>query len=748
MNFRLGDLAIEFAGASPDSIARLTNRPPARSREPLVKRLVFLLLLAAVVALGVLLVGKSMRSSGRSGDAEMPSAEAPDPATLPASQVDVFAAPRLIAGGEQGAAVTQLLFAKGQYAEAEAVLSALVRAEPRISTNHYNLACALARQGKTEAALASLRAAVENGFRNVPHIAADPDLVSLRQEPEFLRILEQAKATTLPASLPQVAPATIRNGIATVGTGNTALYSSLGVLYSTFALEATDARKSAEAVKGQGTAGALVRQWQREGHAAGLLGVLYDNRDRDHSTLSPREFPQLNFVEYSAEARREGLDHGLQVRFLFNLPTLGNSSTAQTGSTLWRSQARLAQTTPAALGIQLRQYFGNHLYVYPEHRDYDAGRNGQGGGYGDVFPAHTPYCMITRGSSGSDLPLMRALALTVAAFRPETFERLLQAQMLAPTLQAIVRRCYRPVQAEADYFTDRAHPVAFDVTRLQPEAMVRMAQAMTPDAVPPVVRLAVKEEDGPRPGADYAAATPGEVLFDSACAVARVWQRAARTRRMVLNTESSFDPNERALTYRWVLLQGDPARVAITPLTPNGSVAELRVTWHDRFVVPSEDRIASNRVDIGVFASNGAQWSAPAFVTFFCPDSVARRYDDAGRLTSIEYRSVAQGGNYADPIAFTPRDWRDELHYDASGHLLGWTRSRGSAVEEFTAEGWLTIEKDEHGRPLVAREVRYVADSAGPDGPLLRQIPTTALHRFQYFSAEDRRGRSEPVTTP
>ncbi len=712
------------------------------------KRAFLALFLAALAGFGVFVVKKGGRSPDAAIDADIHSADAPDPATLPASQIDVFAAPRLIAGTEQGVAATQQLFAQGRYADAEAVLGALVRAEPRIGTNHYNLACALARQGKTDAALASLRAAIENGFRDVGHIAVDPDLASLRDRPDFQRLLEDAKAATLPTALPQVAPATIREGIAPVGTGNTALYSALAVLYSTFSIDPADPRKSADAVKGQGNAGALVRKWQREGHAAGLPGVLYDNRDREHSTLKPVDFPQLNFLRYSAEARREGLDHGLQVRFLFNLPTLGNSSTAQTGGTLWRSQPRLAQTTPAALGVQLKHYFSNHLYVYPEHRDYDPGRNGAGGGWGDVFPAHTPYCLITRGSSGSDLPMLRALAMTVAAFRPETYERLVKAQMLAPTLQAILRRCYRPVQSEADYFTGRAHPVAFDVTWLRPEAMVRMAQAMTPDAVPPVVRLAVKEEDAPRPGTDYTDATPGEVLFDSACAVARVWQRGARTRRMVLNTEASFDPNARPLTYRWVLLQGDPAKVQITPLTPNGSVAELRVTWHERFTVSPEDQLASNRVDIGVFAGNGAQWSAPAFVTFFCPDSVTRRYDDAGRLASIEYRSTAQGGNYADPVAHTPRDWRDELRYDESGHLLGWTRQRGTATEDFTAEGRLVIEKDEHARPVLAREVRYLTDPRAPDGPILRQVPTDATHRYQYFSAEYRRGRSEPVTGP
>jgi hypothetical protein len=706
-----------------------------------VKRFLVFLTLAALIGLGVFFARKNGRFFPRGAEADIAAIAAPDPAALPAGEADIFAVPRLISGTEQGVAITQRLFAEGRYGEAEKILGDLVRAEPRIGTNHYNLACAQAMMGRADAALASLRAAVENGFHDAAHIARDSDLASLRERPEFQALVEQAKATALAVTPPQVAPTMIRDGVAMVGTGNTALFSQLGVLYSTFAFDPDDPRPTADAVRGQGPAGALVREWQRARQAVGPLGLLYDNRDRDHSTLKAADFPQLNFVEYAAEARREGLDHGLQVRFLFNLPTLGNSSTAQTGGTLWRSQARLAQTLPAALGVQFRQYFGNHLYVYPEHRDYDPGRDGVGGGYGDVFPAHTPYCLITRGSSGSDLPMLRALVMTVSAFRPDTYERLVRGQMLAPTLQAILRRCHRPVRADEDYFTGRAHPIAFDVTGLDPERMVRMAQAMTPDAVPPVVRLAVKEEDAPRPGHDYLDATPGEVLFDSACAVARVWHRAARTWRMVLNTEASFDPNGRPHRYRWALLQGDPARVQITPLTPNGSVAELRVQWHERFVVAGEDRLASNRVEIGVFASDGGPWSAPAFVTFFCPDSVTRRYDAAGRLESIEHRSVAQGGHYADPIAHTPRDWRDELRYDEGGHLLGWTRRRGTAVEQFTAEGRLVLEMDAQGRPVRARAVRYEVAS----GPVLQQVALPQEYRYQYFSAEDRRGRSEPI---
>ena len=59
----------------------------------------------------------------------------------------------------------------------------------------------------------------------------------------------------------------------------------------------------------------------------------------------------------------------------------------------------------------------NQLYVYPAHRDYSP-RNG------DLFPANTPYILVSRGSSGSDKPFLEAIALILAGLRPDTKQRL------------------------------------------------------------------------------------------------------------------------------------------------------------------------------------------------------------------------------------------------------------------------------------------------------------------------------------
>lgn len=56
----------------------------------------------------------------------------------------------------------------------------------------YNLACALAGQGRTQEALASLKASIAVGYKNYHHMEKDPDLALLHDNPGFLELVEQA----------------------------------------------------------------------------------------------------------------------------------------------------------------------------------------------------------------------------------------------------------------------------------------------------------------------------------------------------------------------------------------------------------------------------------------------------------------------------------------------------------------------------------------------------------------------------
>ena len=137
--------------------------------------------------------------------------------------------------------------------------------------------------------------------------------------------------------------------------------------------------------------------WRR---AAGFAGVLYDNRDRGHSTLPADLFPTLGRLTYAPELRARDLDYGLGGAILLPAVVIGNSSTAVTGGPEPRSLPRLAMTSPGWPDRSFRTYASNHIYVYPEHRDHDEA---------DLFPANWPYMVTSQGSSGSDQPFLRAL---------------------------------------------------------------------------------------------------------------------------------------------------------------------------------------------------------------------------------------------------------------------------------------------------------------------------------------------------
>ncbi len=91
-----------------------------------------------------------------------------------------------------GMVLTQL----GRYQEGLAIDLQLVELHPEDSTAHYNLACSLALVGECKKALDALEEAVRRGYDDAPHLAADPDLVSLRSEPRFLAQLEQLERRT------------------------------------------------------------------------------------------------------------------------------------------------------------------------------------------------------------------------------------------------------------------------------------------------------------------------------------------------------------------------------------------------------------------------------------------------------------------------------------------------------------------------------------------------------------------------
>ena len=117
--------------------------------------------------------------------------------------------------------------------------------------------------------------------------------------------------------------------------------------------------------------------------------------------------------------------------------------------------------------------------------------------------------------------------------------------------------------------------------------------------------------------------------------------------------------------------------------------------WHDLYTAPggNGETRQTSRVDIGVFAYNGAMLSAPSFVSIAFPAHQMREYgkldDGPVRLLSVDYNAVDRKARY-DPVTFWSADWSDSFTYDAAGELTGWTRQTPNKVYEFQSDGRLS----------------------------------------------------------
>ncbi len=594
------------------------------------------------------------------------------------------------------------------------------------ATDHYNLACVLARIGLVEPALARLDRAVFLGFDDEAHLLADPDLRALHVHPGFHRLLGRNAPLPSPtgdaptAAQAGVAPAPVRGGNAPVDDSNTVWDFEATVFRSYF--EFPPAPADLPAANGLGWIPRQLRRWHKAGTAVGHRGVLYDNRDRGHSSFPASPFPQLSRVVYPEAAVARGLDLAWQELFLHQGIVVGNSSTANIHPVFWRSQARAALTAPDGPRRLHAQYRANHLYVYVEHTDHDPGHDGEGGGHGDLFPANTPYVLVAQGSSGADQPFLEAVLATLAAFPPETRDRLEAEGLLMPSVQRLFRLAAVGGDREA-YLGGRAHPSVFDAAALRPRTMVELAHGLAPDDLPPLASLrVVEEEDG---GLRFGYGS--ERLFDTPCAVARVFRSATPSRRLVLSALDSTDPLGAPLSYHWRILRGDPEKISIRPQRADGAIVEIEIDHHGRLPTEPGSPIESTRVDIGLFVESGDRLSAPAFFTTLFLENETRVHGPGGRLESIDFTDPETRYRYVDPLIDPAKAWRDVFQYDETGRLTGWTRHRESgAVEEFDPAGRLVLARSVIGRPTAVREVRYSVrpDRTGQTRAWVEQIPT------------------------
>ena len=434
-------------------------------------------------------------------------------------------------------------------------------------------------------------------------------------------------------------------------------------------------------------AGVLLNQWYAEGKAAGHGGDFYDNRDGGHSNFDLSQYPQLKPLPYSAESREAKENFGM-AREVRSETVLGNASLS--GSAVaGASIPRLYYSTREGLGFLSSQFLGNQLYIYPEHQDHDPGGEGQSG-WGDLYPTNSPYLIISQGSSGSDQPFLHAFAMTMASFTPEIKKELKEQGVLFPVIQAIFRSSLKPLKAPGDYLTGLAHPSVFPADWIDEEKMMRLAQSMTRETLPPAFRLEViGESPPPRRGIDFfeGAGRDSESLTDQGMVIARVFRGMARERELTVRVARSQDSMGRPLNFEWRLLRGDPGLVRIEP-SPTNEEAKITVSYQaEARPIPGMPEITSRRIDIGVFAGNGVSFSAPSFITFYFLPNERRTYDPkSGRILEVDYGFERA---FVDVTLTSEKRWRDVYQYNReTGAPAGWRREEPKLpAAEFDPEG-------------------------------------------------------------
>ena len=455
-----------------------------------------------------------------------------------------------------------------------------VKLLPDDPTWQYNLACSLAYFKDQQPALEALEKAIDLGFRDADAIAKDNDLRRLEGQPRFKELVEYAKEMSTKPVL--VGPA--------------ACVSATGIFGETVALGEHNMSWNFDV--GCFEAKLKLAAATTEGN----VGDLYMNRDGRHAMLDVTNYPGVTVVQLDEEGRKRRMDMSLP-NVLFPYPTFGNASLAITQGPFRRSLPRALMTTEAAqLNRMAKFYLSNQVWAFPSVFDTaPVGTNG------DLFASITPYCLTTAGRSWSDLPYLRAALIASRSLDPQVKAAIVRQQLLAPTIQTLIRKSLKGVKTEEAYLTAAAHPTALPPNGVDRERLTASAKALTAAAVPPLVPVAV--------AAAPVAKKPvhPELTYASSFAWAFVL-RAEEDRREFLVTARG------AKEYAFVQTHGKNVDVKIERVRPDAA----KVTIDRRGLNPT------NRVDIMVCGRNpGTGWGAPSYVSFARMDPGAPYSDPA-----------------------------------------------------------------------------------------------------------------------
>ena len=200
----------------------------------------------------------------------------------------------------------------------------------------------------------------------------------------------------------------------------------------------------------------------------------------------------------------------------------------------------------------------NALYVYPAHKDYGPGTTR----WATSSRPTPPISWSRHGSSGSDQPFLDAVAMTLAAFRPDTKAQLVAENLLVPTVQMVLPPLAAERAPRATLYIrapPRTRPPS-SAYNINPARMVSLANSIRPDAIPPQVRIRWSRRiSAPRASTSSARGSPSSSSTPPPPSPASGARRPAGA-AMAVSAAETRDPNGRKLAFAWRLLQGDPAR--------------------------------------------------------------------------------------------------------------------------------------------------------------------------------------------
>jgi hypothetical protein len=309
-----------------------------------------------------------------------------------------------------------------------------------------------------------------------------------------------------------------------------------------------------------------------DGTASGNAGDLYINRDGDHSRIDLKDFPLLSELRFEGEARKKGVDRAIPNTLYPGAVVVGNASLAIVSTNDSSSLVRTAMLEPYAMMSLQQCYLDNQFWVFPAHKDYNPATGL------DRFLGVTPCALMSVGSSGSDRYYVRAALAASAAMRADVKKAAKERKLFGPLMQYIFRKTRNGVESEADYLSEKAHPTAFDRATLDTAKVVRLANSLTPDSIPPV-------------SLPFSAFVP---------------VKGTDLEKELDFSFKAFPEGLKDVSFCWHVVHGDKNRVKIIP-GENGKV-HLSV----------DCRGLTGRIDVACFAKTASSdWGAPSFICIY-----------------------------------------------------------------------------------------------------------------------------------